>query len=210
MSSVHIPQTEAEQYYAIKDMMASNLCSKGVFALPTESLAKLTSKILNINTACIVRFYQGGTITTSNTSAASTSSASITLTPPSATLNWGGEIGSRTSPAMDFRLVSATIRTSWYGSANYGNYTSVHFIQLVSNSSILDPTQWDGNWSYNVFNRPYYNSYPDTSNNNTSQTAGRGAATFTLAPYSNSTTYNYWNPNYLNLAQCNWVVKRPV
>jgi hypothetical protein len=186
------------------------LCSKGVFALPTESLAKLTSKILNINTACVVRFYQGGSISTSNTSNTTAYPANITLTPPSATLNWGGEIGSKSSAASDFRLVSATVRASWYGGTNYNNYNSVHFIQLISNNNILDPTQWDGNWSYSVVNRPYYNSYPDTSFNTTTQTAARGAAAFQVHPYSNSTTYAYWNPSYLNLAQCNWVIKRPV
>jgi hypothetical protein len=209
MSSVHIPQTKEEKYAAIKDMMASNLCAKGVFALPTESLAKLTSKILNIDTSRDVRFYQGGSITTQSTSNAGYYPALVTLTPPSPNLDWGGSTGIVTATASDFRLVSATIRTSWYSSTGYSNYNSVHFIQLESNNNILMSSQWETNWTYRVVNRPFYSSYPDTSFNNTSQSVSRGAVQFQLHPYSNSSSYYYWHPSYINLYACNWIVKRP-
>jgi hypothetical protein len=220
MGHVNIPTTEAEQYLAVKDMMATNLCSKGVFALPSESLAKLTSKILNIRTdrhpyityePLILRFHTGGTISTSN-SAAGAYPATVTITPPSDTFDWGMPIGSKTSVASDYRLLSATIRASWYGSVNYNNYTSVHFIQAFPNANaLLTDDTWANTWQYYITNRPYYNSYPDTSFNSSgsSSYSTRGAMSFSLYPYSNSTTYYYWNPNYLQLAYCTWLVKRP-
>jgi hypothetical protein len=209
MSSVYIPQTKEEKYAAIKDMMASNLCARGVFALPTESLAKLSSKILNIDTSSNVRFYQGGTITTQSTSNTTYYPALVTLTPPSVTLAWGGAVGSVATTTNDFRLVSATIRTSWYNTTGYTNYNSVHFIQLESNNGILTDSQWDVNWTYRVVNRPFYSSYPDTSFSNTVQSVSRGAVQFQLHPYSNSGSYAYWHPSYINLYSCNWLVKRP-
>jgi hypothetical protein len=219
MSSVHIPQTEAEQYAAIKEMMASNLCSQGVFALPTESLAKLTSKILNIkpfpyltNAPCVLRFHIGGTISTSNTSNASLSSASITLTPPSDSFNWGAPIGTRTSVASDYRLLSATIRSSWYSGTGRNEYNSLHFIQAYpSANAMMDEATWTNSWQYYVVNRPFYSSYPDTSFNTSGSGSysTRGAISFSLYPYSNGTAYNYWNPNYLSLQYCTWLVKHP-
>jgi hypothetical protein len=220
MSDVIIPQTEAEQYFAIKDMMASNLCTKGVFALPTDSLAQLASKILNIKALpfvdkppCIVRFQQSGTISTSSTSNASVSSAAITLAPPTGTnFDWGDRIGVRSSVASDYRLLSAVIRSSWYSGTGRNEYNSLHFISAEGATSILDETTWLSSWQYRVVNRPYYNGYPDTSFNTSGSTTSttRGSISFSLYPYSNSTAYNYWNPNYLSLQYINWIVKRPV
>jgi hypothetical protein len=221
MGHVNIPTTEEEQYAAIKDMMATNLCSKGVFALPTESLAKLTSKILNIKSypylnyaPIVVRFHVGGTISTSNTSNASTSTATITLTPPSASFDWGAPIGTRSSVVSDYRLLSATIRASWYSGTGYNNYNSFHTIQAYPNANanaMLDESTWTSSWQYYVINRSYYNSYPDTSFNTSGSGSNstRGAISFALYPYSNSTAYNYWNPNYLSLQYATWLVRRP-
>jgi hypothetical protein len=216
MSSVHIPQTEAEQYYAIKDMMASNLCSKGVFAMPTESLAKLTSKILNIETPfdstmpVSVSYLMGGSLS-SLPAAGARANSPVTINPPSNnSINWGGTIGSRTPQANECRLLAATIRTSWY-SSSYANYNSVHFIQLYPSTTVTTPTEatWGNSERYSIFNRPFYNNYPDTSNNVQTVTQPAGAVTFSLYPYSNSTTYNYWNPSYCQLTYCCWLIKRP-
>ncbi|MDR2115380.1 MAG: hypothetical protein LBP87_03255 [Planctomycetaceae bacterium] len=215
MSSVTIPQTELEQYLAIKDMMASNLCAKGVFTLPNESLAKMASKILNIDGGIPYRFTTGGTVISKPASNTTYYPATITLAPPSeASYNWGALLGTRVAKPTDYRLISATIRASWYSGTNYNNYNSIHFVQLNGTPQPNDSVGSDwksATWNYFTVHRPYYSSYPDTSFNTTGSfsSSENGNLNIPLYPYSNSSSYAYFNPNYLNIFNAVWIVKRP-
>jgi hypothetical protein len=172
----------------------------------------MAGKILNINRGTPFRIQTGGTLSNKPASSAATSSASITLSPPTGSVNWGGMMGSRTIIPADCVLLSAVIRASWY-SSNYGNYNSIHFTHAQYNSFPVEFV--GGNWqfttlSHKVIHRPFYNSYPDTSFQTAAVSISPGTATFSLLPYSNASNYNYFNPSYCILDTANWLIKYPV
>jgi hypothetical protein len=192
-------------------MMASNLCARGVFTLPDESLAKMAGKILNINRGTPFRMQTGGTMSSKPASAAAMATASITLSPPTGSINWGGMTGNKTIIPEDCLLLSAVIRTSWY-SSSYANYNSVHFVHAQTSTM---PVEFVGGvWgfttvSYKLIHRSFSNAANDMNFITTTANITPGNATFTINPLSNSASYNYFNPAYCNLDTANWLIKYP-